>query len=584
MQKNYWIILIFFVSTFVGCTQDQIDSLLYTNGQSAEDKDRNDSLVLEKLCEKLTNHLLSVDDSTTLMSQNEMTNLSAELIKVYGSSNFGQLKWQNVLTETAHSNISQYLDYLRKANENGFSASDYRLSDIENLYNKVHPPAPKVDSTELAEKKTKPTPPPPKDLQEMIDLDLLLSQSYLRYASDLLHGSFRPKNRNWEVVTRERDLGELLVNALTDNDIAASLQSLNPTHRNFVVFQDHYKKYLQIAESGKWKPIPAGASFRKGNSGEEVSILAAKLAAMGDLPEAKANGDTFDDDFVAAIKNYQTRNGLAVTGVVDNPTLKRLNTPIEEEIGVLKLNMNRYRWLPDDFGERYVWVNIPEFMVYVYDGNERTTEIVSVVGEYKNMTPILVNKPMQNIILSPTWTIPRSIAKEELEYIKMNPGVLIVADVEVFLKGKKVNPYKVDWNTVNWKDVKLKQDPKDTNSMGRAKFMFTNNHSIYLHDTPNKVDFNNRVRSFSHGCIRLADPADFAEHLLAGNDAWTVQRIKNAMYSGKERYVKPPKSTRVHVVYFTAWADDDGALQFRRDIYYHDRRQLKQMNPMDEKS
>ncbi len=582
MQKNYWIILIFFVSTYIGCTQDQIDSLLYTNGQSAADKALNDSLVIEKLCENLTNHLLS-DDETKSLSQNEMTKISNELLKVYGSSNFEKLRWQDVLQQTDNPTILQYIDYLRKADENGFLASDYQLSDIESQYRKVYPPAPKIDSTELAKKKTEPAP-APKNLQEMIDLDLLLSRSYLNYASDLLYGSFRPKSRNWEVVARERDLGELLDKALTDKDIEGSLQMLNPTHRNFALLQQHLKKYLDIEKSGTWKAIPAGVSFSKGKSGEEVTLLAAKLAAMGDLPTTKANSNTFDEDFTTAIKNYQTRNGLAVTGVVDAPTLQRLNTPIEEEIDLLRLNMNRFRWLPDDLGERYVWANIPEFMVYVYDGDKRTTEIVSVVGEYKNMTPILVNKPMQNIIFSPTWTIPRSIAKEELEYIKMNPGVLIVADVEVFLKGKKINPYKVDWDKVDWKDVKLKQDPKDSNSMGRAKFMFSNNHSIYLHDTPNKVDFKTRVRSFSHGCIRLADPALFAEHLLTGNDAWTNQKIRNAMFSEKERYVKPPKSTRVHVVYFTAWVDDDGTLQFRRDIYNHDRRQLKLMNKAEEKS
>ncbi|MGB0931525.1 MAG: L,D-transpeptidase family protein [Chitinophagales bacterium] len=556
MQKNYWIIFIFFVSTYIGCTQDQLDSLLYTTnkGESAENKAKEDSMVIERLCETLTNSLLD-DGKTELISQNGMTNISNELVKVYASPNFEQLRWQNAIEQTSNPSISQYIKYLRKADENGFFVEDYHLSNIENLYQKVHPPAPKLDSTQLANQKNKPDLPPPKDLQQMIDLDLLLSQSYLKYASDLLYGNFRPKNRNWEVVKRERDLGELLDKSLSNKDIVANLESLNPSPKNFVSLQKHFKKHLEIAKSGTWKPIPAGASFRKGTSSDNVLQLAKMLAAMGDLPDSKANSNTFDDDFVLAIKNYQTRHGLAVTGVVDSPTLKSLNTPIEERVELLRLNMNRYRWIPDDLGERYVWANIPEFMVYVYDGDKRTTEIVSVVGEYKNMTPILVDRPMKNIIFSPTWTIPRSIAKEELEFIKMNPGVLIVADVEVFLKGKKINPYKVDWNKVNWKDVKLKQDPKDSNSMGRAKFMFSNDHSIYLHDTPNKVDFKNRVRSFSHGCIRLADPALFASNLLTGNEAWTNQKIRNAMYSEKERFVKPPKNTRVHLVYFTAWAD-----------------------------
>ncbi|MEZ4886094.1 MAG: L,D-transpeptidase family protein [Chitinophagales bacterium] len=581
MQKNYWIIFIFLVGSFIGCTQEQMDSLLYTNGQRATDDARKDSLVLEKLCETLTNRLLG-DGYAKLMSQNEMTVITDELLKIYTPSNFKQLRWQSVQNQTANPKIFQYIDYLRKAEENGLIAADYQLSDIETLYQKVYPSNPKIDSIQISDKKVQAT--PPKDLQQMIDLDLLLSQSYLNYASDLLYGSFRPKSRNWEVATRERDLGEVLDKALTDNNIESSLKNLNPASKNFADLQQYLKKCLDIAKSGTWKSLPANASFGKGKSGEQVLQLAQKLAAMGDLPASKANSNNFDDDFVAAIRNYQTRHGLAITGSLDAPTLQGLNTPIEEDIDLLRLNMNRYRWLPDDLGERYVWANIPEFMVYVYDEGKRTTEIVSVVGEFKNMTPILINKPMQNIIFSPTWTIPRSIAKEELEYIKMNPGVLIVADVEVFLKGKKVNPYSVDWEKVDWKDVKLKQDPKDSNSMGRAKFMFTNNHSIYLHDTPNKVDFKTRVRSFSHGCIRLEDPALFAENLLAGSGSWNNQRIRNAMFSEKEQYVNPPKKTRVHVVYFTAWADDEGTLQLRRDIYAHDKRQLKMMNKTEKRS
>jgi len=582
MQKNYWIIFTLFLLTFAACTQEQIDSLLYTNKQLTVDKVRNDSLLTEQLCDILTNGLLD-EDRAKMISKNGLTNISDELIKVYLSTNFEQLRWQSAIGQTPQETISQYIDYLRKADENGLVSEDYKLSDIEKRFKAVYPPAPKMDSTAMAnkDKKSSPPPPPPKDLQQMIDLDLALGQSYLNYASDLLYGNFRPKNRNWEVVQRERDLGKMLDKALNNNDITASLQSLNPSPKNFVDFQKHLKNYLDIAKKGIWKPIASATPFRKGKSSDEVLQLAAMLAAIGDLPANKANSNTFDEGFVTAIKNYQTRNGLAITGSMDAATLKSLNMPIEERIELLKLNMNRYRWIPDNLGERYVWANIPEFMISVYDEGKRTTEIVSVVGEYKNMTPILIDRPMKNIIFSPTWTIPQSIAKEDLEFIKKNPGVLIVADVEVFLKGKKVNPYKVDWNKVNWKDVMMKQKPKDTNSMGRAKFMFTNNHSIYLHDTPNKVDFKNRVRSFSHGCIRVADPALFAEHLLAGNDAWNKQRIRTAMFSEKERFVKPPKSTRVHLVYLTAWANDDGKLQFRRDIYYHDKRQLKSMNQVE---
>ncbi len=580
MQKNHWAIFILLAFSIIGCTQEQIDKLLYTNKQQKVDQFRNDSLRTEKLCEVLTNRLLD-ESQSNLLSRNGLTHLSNELLEVYSPASFEQLRWQNMLGETASQSIAQYIDYLRKAETYGLSPTDYNLPNIENLYQKVYPPIPEIDTTTSEKKQEKPAPKPPKDLQEMIELDLALSQSYLQYTSDLFHGKFRPVSRNWEIAKREKTLGKLLHKALNNNEIEISLEELKPVPDNYQALADHLQKYLDIAASGKWKPLPKGASFRKGSSSEDILQLAQNLSALGDLPASKANSNTFDEDFTKAIKNYQARHGLAETGLMDASTIKSINIPIEDRIELLKLNLNRYRWLPDDLGERYVWANIPEFMIYVYDGEKRTTEIVSVVGEYKNMTPILMDKPMQNIIFSPTWTIPRSIAKEEMEYIKKNPGVLIVADVEVFYKGKKTNPYKINWNTVNLKDVRLKQKPKNTNSMGRAKFMFANNHSIYLHDTPNKIDFKKRVRNFSHGCLRVGNPALFAESLLEGSGSWNNQKIKSAMFSGKERFVKPPKKTKVHVVYFTAWADDDGKLQFRRDIYGHDKRQLKLMGVND---
>lgn len=248
----------------------------------------------------------------------------------------------------------------------------------------------------------------------------------------------------------------------------------------------------------------------------------------------------------------------------------------EEQLDRVRLNMERFRWLPspDMLGNRYIWVNIPEFMMQVVDKQDTINSIVVVVGELKNATPVVANKKMRNVIFSPVWNIPVDIAYEEMEYILKNPAVLIVADVDVWVSGKKVDPRDVDWASVNKRTVKMRQRPKATNSMGRVKFPFDNNYGVYIHDTPNQHDFGLTKRATSHGCVRVKEPAVLATHLLKGSN-WTANGMKKAMYSGKQQYANLPERVSVNFYYFTAWADANGKLRTSPDVYGYDRRQLK---------
>ncbi|HRI26665.1 MAG TPA: L,D-transpeptidase family protein [Chitinophagales bacterium] len=264
----------------------------------------------------------------------------------------------------------------------------------------------------------------------------------------------------------------------------------------------------------------------------------------------------------------------------DNPKAKApdYNLTNQELAQKIAINMERYRWLPhpDSVSPRRVWVNIPEFKMHVFDNNKEIDQIVVVVGEPKHATPIIVNKPMTNVVFSPTWTIPPSIGWEEMEYIIMNPAVLITADVDVFIDGKKTDPREVDWSTIEKRRVKMRQRPKTTNSMGLVKFPFANNFGIYIHDTPNKVDFGGAYRAQSHGCVRVQEPKKLAQLMLNGSK-WTEGSIGSAMYSGKEQFAKLPQPVSVTIFYLTTWVDDNGKLQFGRDVYGHDKRQIAQL-------
>lgn len=279
-------------------------------------------------------------------------------------------------------------------------------------------------------------------------------------------------------------------------------------------------------------------------------------------------------------KQLQTQLANFKQEAAKNPKAKvpNYNITYEDAANKIALNMERYRWLPhpDSVSARRVWVNIPEYKMHVFDNNKEIDQIVVVVGEPKNATPILVNKPMSNVIFSPTWTIPPSIAQEEMDYILMNPAVLIVADVDVFVDGKKVDPREIDWENTSKKRIKMRQRPKLTNSMGLVKFPFDNNFGIYIHDTPNKVDFGGVQRAQSHGCVRVQEPKKLALELLQGS-AWSEGGITKAMYSGKEQYAKLPQPVSVSIFYLTTWTDDKGNLRFGTDVYGHDRQQLKQL-------
>ena len=248
----------------------------------------------------------------------------------------------------------------------------------------------------------------------------------------------------------------------------------------------------------------------------------------------------------------------------------------ENSINAIKLSMERLRWLPESLGERHVWVNIPEFLIRVVDKGDTVSTIRACVGEPKHATPILVNKPMTNAIFSPVWNIPTNIAKEEMEFILMNPAVIVVADVDVWLDGQKVNPLDINWHDVDMRRVRMRQRPKETNSMGQAKFPFTNGYNIYLHDTPNKTDFLADYRAVSHGCVRVQQPVEFAQKVLQGS-TWDESAIKGAMYKGRETYAKLPEPVKVHVFYLTTWVNENGKLQFGRDVYGYDKRQITQL-------
>lgn len=275
--------------------------------------------------------------------------------------------------------------------------------------------------------------------------------------------------------------------------------------------------------------------------------------------------------------SFQSRHGLAADGVVGAKTLAAMNVPLEMRVQQLEANLERWRWLPRELGERHVRVNIPGFQLEVRDAGRVVLDMKVVVGRRVRSTPVM-SDTIRYLVLNPTWDVPPNLAvQDKLPEIRKNPGYFTEQGIQV-LHGwgsdeRAIDPTTVDWQAVTPKGFPyhLRQTPGSKNALGRVKFMFPNRWNIYIHDTPSRELFANPERAASSGCIRAERPVDLAAVLLEGAPDWTREALEAAIATGRTRTVTLPTPVPVHVEYWTGWVDDEGHVQWRTDIYDRDK-------------
>ncbi len=440
---------------------------------------------------------------------------------------------------------------LGEADREGLRAADYHRAALQKL----------LKSLEQGE--AAPTAGP------LADADLLFTDAYLTYASHLLSGRLSPRkvDPEWAIKPRSRDLAETLREALAGDKIVASLRALSPQGKGYVQLRDTLHRYRKVEEAGGW-PIVGTAPGK---------ALRTRLQASGDLGEVGGEwgkNPAHDKTVTEAMRGFQRRHGLAETGNVNAATLTALNVPVSERIRQIELNMERWRWLPDDFGARYILVNIPSFRMSVIENGKPVIESNVVVGRQERQTPTFTAN-MAYLVLSPKWYVPRSIAvKDKLPKLRRNPYALAGQGIRVYNSaGQQINPGAVNWSAVGAGNFnyQLRQDAGPRNALGGIKFMFPNPYNVYLHDTPSRSLFSRSQRTFSSGCIRISNPVELAEYLLKHDPKWSKDAIKTAAASGKQRVVTLPQQIPVYLLYWTVWADENGDIQFRDDIYQRDK-------------
>lgn len=410
-------------------------------------------------------------------------------------------------------------------------------------------------------------------VEDLARLDVDLSKTFIQYASHLAAGRVRPHevNKALHIFPEIPPPGALLATVEEVENFDSFLEGLAPNTPNYTRLKARLADYRAKAAAGGFTPVPAGEVLKPGMTDPRLGTLRKRLAEEDLLTPESHSGDVYDGALIEAVKRFQEYHGLEPDGVIGKNTLEELNVPIEVRIEQMALNMERRRWMPDDLGERYVFVNLADQNLKVVE-NDRTVHTTRVVvGKPYHATPVF-SDTITYAEVNPYWTVPVSIAtKEYLPQLKRNPAALSGKGMRVFSGNNEVSPTAINWNAYGPGNFPftLRQDPGDGNALGRIKFMFPNPFNIYIHDTPSKSLFSRAQRDFSHGCIRAENPFELGAVLLQ-RDGWTLEALQQARAEGQRRVIKLKEPIPVHLTYLTAWVNKDGSTHFRRDIYGRD--------------
>lgn len=487
-------------------------------------------------------------------------------IKNFYETRDHKLAWINLAN--IEPQAESLMEQVREAHEHGLDTTGYQLGEIKMLYDTLYQ-NPIVDE-KLAE--------------HYVKLDYTFTAAYFTYGSHLSGGLINPEiaDSNWIHYKKEIVWDTYLEDALKSNNIASSFEDLIPGNPQYALLKEKLAEYRALAERDD-KPdlVPDGISVKSGDSSEAIGLVKKRLVFWGDMDENvvdERNLNLYDKSLVQAISDFQARHGILEDGKIGPETIQTLNASIQSRINQISLNMERLRWLPEEIGEHYVWVNIPEYEVKIFNDGKEELKMRVIVGEQMNETPIF-SDTMEFLVFSPTWTVPKSISTEEMlpkikedEDFFEDRNLLLYEDWSS--KAEEIDPKDINWKKVDKEDFNFKivEKPGEGNALGSVKFMFPNSEAIYLHDTPTGHLFEERERGFSHGCIRVEKPKELAAYLLQENDdeKWDFEKITEFMELDTPATVSLKKRLPVHIVYHSAWVDEDKHIHFRKDIYNHD--------------
>lgn len=471
--------------------------------------------------------------------------------------------WRNDKSSSAP--LESAMQLIATANADGLDERDYHLPQLRQLRQQI-------DRT----------------ISDAYELELRTTHALLQLAQDLAHGrlSVKATDPDWHIPRPGFNAAVFLHEAIASDRLRQAFESLSPQHPGYRLLKQTLARYRELAANNtQWIRIPAVSPIHPGDTDAAIPLIRQRIAqayvadGIAAYQLAPNQNQHYDDALAVAIRTFQEQHGLNGDGVIGQNTLQALNSPLDWKIRQLRINMERWRWLPRDLGKRHLLINTAGFVLSAAEDDHPILEMRIIVGRDYRSTPSF-NSVISHLIVNPYWNVPASIARKDLlPKQQQNPNFFASSGFEIYPANDRT-AHAIDPDTIDWQRYGqnfpffLRQRPGEHNALGKVKFMFDNPFSIYLHDTPAKSLFRRDIRTFSSGCIRLEKPLELAAFALQQPEL--LEKFNADITGDATITLHLPEPLPVYLVYITAWAEEAGKwVHFYPDIYDRDLRALR---------
>ena len=467
------------------------------------------------------------------------------------------------------SSIEQFSEVLQRSDEHALDF--YFEEDIATVQNSFNEIEQRLENDEL-------------NTDYLIDKEMELRMISMKYNQALNFGVVNPKEiypYGYHINHNEAD-SSWYAQEFARKDYISYLESFKPNHIEYENLQQAYLRFKQNPDEF-WEPLPEIPEqlLKEGEEYEGAPQLRLKFG-IKELPDTAENRLIYDSVLVEEVKAFQASHNLQKDGVIGPSTLKLLNASPQEIKNKIEASMERFRWNTELSYENLLMVNIPDYRLQVFENGERVMYKKIGVGiAAGHSTPEFIDT-MKFVVVNPKWHLPYSIATNEvLPNAQMDAGYLVRNNYKVYRNGEEVSPYSVDWNSYSGNNFPFwfVQEAGPGNALGKIKFLFPNKYHIYLHDTPSKYIFDREKRDVSHGCIRVENPFELGDFLMEGNEEY--MKAKN---SDENKQFNTEKAYPVFITYYTTWANNDGEIEMRADVYDRDQKIIDALNKLKAKN
>jgi len=469
-----------------------------------------------------------------------------------------QPAWIN--KKTVKTTVDSLVSAIKGAYREGLCPEDYHLVEIEKLVSWIRTDVVKSEAPFYT------------------DLEMLCTDAFLILGNHYLSGKVDPItiDSHWFANRREADMTVILDSCIELSDVAEVLHALLPKAAGYNLLKQHLLELRQIQKQRGWACLDSVALFEIGVQDERLQRIRERLAVNDDLVFSHIQSSVYDQSLINAVMRFQKRTGLEPNGFLTKQTLQELSVSVENRIKQIEVNLERWRWLPQQLGSRYLLVNVANFEIdLIQDGSIQFSSRV-IVGKAYRKTPVFSDQ-ITYLVFNPYWHVPQSIAIQDiLPIVKRDPNYFKDKNMCVF-DGYGSTSCEIDPNTIDWSLItegnfsyRFRQDPGPQNALGIVKFMFPNQFNVYMHDTPSRELFEKTERTFSSGCIRVENAYELALLLLKDDDLFEQKEVDKMIQNRIENTVHLNTPVPIHLLYWTAWVDLHGVLQLRRDIYDRD--------------